>query len=554
MKKIASCRARPLYESSTDDIIEEIESEGADEKEDEDDETTSDDASDSGEETAGEATEDEALKEVVETTEAAPINQAERRPKRGRVIKFKRLNGKEFEEGNVTNVGKKNSRDKDKCWVVLNDNRMLVLDFIKDVEEWNYIKRVNFSEETATKNGEAEKDKLLRKREIAADAEGVFFLSRQDPTDVHAVLVPPSEYKHPEIQAAMKDELEKFALFDANEVVDDDGQETIDGRWVINKKEAHDGLKTAFKARWCLRGFKEEIKPRSGSQTVDRLSTKMFYAVVANKKWEVESIDVTAAFLQGKLLDRAVFVVPPLEADVPRGKLWQMEKAAYGLYDASRRFYCEVVELLISLGCKTLVGDESFLYYHYHVDGKLEGCLTVHVDDFQLAGTARFKEKVSDVIAKKFKISKREEESFKFTGVDVSRIENGDIIIGQEAYKNSLDYVPIVDDDDVDKSLTKDEFKSFRGASGKLQWLAEMTRPDLSYDCLEMSSHGKDATKKDLKAINKIIKKAKEHGSTIKYSKVGEFEDLKFLAVTDGAYLKLEQKTQEFDGEIPILE
>ena len=98
--------------------------------------------------------------------------------------------------------------------------------------------------------------------------------------------------------------------------------------------------------------------------------------------------------------------------------------------------------------------------------------------------------------------------------------------------------------------LSKEKFKLFRGASGKLQWLAEMTRPDLAYDCLEMSSHGKDATKKDLKAINKIIKKAKEHESKIKYSRIGNLEDLKILAETDGAYLKLEEKTKSCPSHV----
>ena len=109
----------------------------------------------------------------------------------------------------------------------------------------------------------------------------------------------------------MKAELEKFVLFDAYDIVENVGQETIDGRWVVNKKEAHDGLKAAYKARWCLRGFKEDIKPRSDSPTVDRLSTKMFYAVSGNKNWKIECIDVTSAFLQGKELDRELFVVPP---------------------------------------------------------------------------------------------------------------------------------------------------------------------------------------------------------------------------------------------------
>ena len=67
----------------------------------------------------------------------------------------------------------------------------------------------------------------------------------------------------------MELELEKWNEFQAYELVDDLGQERIDGRWVVNKKEAHDGLKAPIKARYCLRGFKESIRPRSDSPTVD---------------------------------------------------------------------------------------------------------------------------------------------------------------------------------------------------------------------------------------------------------------------------------------------
>ena len=499
---------------------------------------------------------DETDDEKLETAEQNTTVAAERRPKLGKMVRFRKRNDSQIFKGKVLKVGKQSTKNKDKCWIDVGTNDVDVLDFVTDIESWNYVKQVNFitdvnEEEEAKPSDKQVKAVLDRNRDVAAEAEGVFYLLRQEPVDVLAVLVPPSEYHHPEIQSAMKDELEKFLLFDAYEVVDDDGQETIDGRWVINKKEAHDGLKTEFKARWCLRGFKEQNRPRSDSPTVDRLSTKMFYAVAANMLWKVECIDVTAAFLQGKELDRDVYVVPPMEADMPPGKLWRMKKAAYGLYDASRRFYCEVVEFLISLGCRTLVGDESFLYYR--VEGVLEGCITLHVDDFQLAGTETFKRNISDVIVKKFKISKREEESFKFTGVDVSRNETGEIVISQEAYKDSLEYVPVEEEGETEKMLSKEEFKLFRGASGKLQWLAEMTRPDLAYDCLEMSSHGKDATKKDLKAINKIIKKAKEHESKIKYSRIGNLEDLKILAVTDGAYLKLEEKTKSVSGRFIFL-
>ena len=90
-----------------------------------------------------------------------------------------------------------------------------------------------------------------------------------------------------------------------------------------------------IKARLCCRGFKEEISPRSDSPTVDKTSKSLFYAISANEKWKITSIDVTSAFLHGEKLDRELFVVPPQEANAD-GYLWKMNVAAYCPYDAGR--------------------------------------------------------------------------------------------------------------------------------------------------------------------------------------------------------------------------
>lgn len=37
-------------------------------------------------------------------------------------------------------------------------------------------------------------------------------------------------------------------MFEVYEIVDNEGQDTIDRRWVVSKKEVHDGLKTSYKA------------------------------------------------------------------------------------------------------------------------------------------------------------------------------------------------------------------------------------------------------------------------------------------------------------------
>jgi hypothetical protein len=90
------------------------------------------------------------------------------------------------------------------------------------------------------------------------------------------------------------------------------------------------------------------------------------------------------------------------------------------------------------------------------------------------------------------------------------------------------------------RGLNKKEFKSFRGATGKISWLADTSRPDLSYSALEMSYKNRDAKVEDVKEINKVIKRAKAGASHVVFPIIGEYKDLKILAVTDGAYLKVE--------------
>ena len=130
-----------------------------------------------------------------------------------------------------------------------------------------------------------------------------------------------------------------MGLFDAYEIVKDEGQEAIDTRRNVLKKEGHDALKTEIKARLCLRGFKESDKHRSDSPTVDRISKQILYTLAGNESWE---IDVSSAFIQGEELDRSLFLVPPKEANVT-GFLWKMKKLMYGLYDTGRRWWIKVI-------------------------------------------------------------------------------------------------------------------------------------------------------------------------------------------------------------------
>ena len=116
----------------------------------------------------------------------------------------------------------------------------------------------------------------------------------------------------------MEDEIKKFQNFDTFEEVDDNGQFVIKTRWVFTENDESKGYK--LKARLCMRGDKEEnvANIRADSPTAHKDTLNLALSIAANKNFEIFSGDIKSAFLQGKSLDRKVFVLPPPEANLKK--------------------------------------------------------------------------------------------------------------------------------------------------------------------------------------------------------------------------------------------
>ena len=105
--------------------------------------------------------------------------------------------------------------------------------------------------------------------------------------------------------------------------------------------------------------------------------------------------------------------------------------------------------------------------------GGLEGMISTHVDNFDLAGTEEFVEMVTEKVGAVLDVLKVEDDNFRFTGIDIKRVEDG-IEISIEDYAGSLDRIDIREDRS-DKMLTREELKILRKYVGKLNWLASNT-------------------------------------------------------------------------------
>ena len=84
--------------------------------------------------------------------------------------------------------------------------------------------------------------------------------------------------------------------------------------------------------------------------------------------------------------------------------------------------------------------------------------------------------------------------------------------------------------------LSSLEMKKYRKITGNLMWLAENVRMDLLYGALQLSMKNKEATVRDMKKANALIKKAKSAPSLVVFTKVREPEDLIVHALSDASY------------------
>ena len=105
-----------------------------------------------------------------------------------------------------------------------------------------------------------------------------------------------------------------------------------------------------------------------------------------------------------------------------------------------------------------------------------------------------------------------------------------------ENYADSLNEIKEIRNASRTEKLTKAELKEYRKYTGKISWLAQGTRPDLSYSALDLAKKNNNATISDLRNINRIVEKVKKEENKIIYRKIGNRENLQVIGIVDASY------------------
>ena len=131
---------------------------------------------------------------------------------------------------------------------------------------------------------------------------------------------------------------------------EDRGQICLSVRWVLTPKMIDKVVST--KARSCTHRFEENQDFHTHSPICSRIGIRFALPIISSFPWRFNSIDVKTGFLQGKEMERIVYLRPPEEAET--NKVWRLKKCVYGLADASRYWHLHVKDILINVGATCL--------------------------------------------------------------------------------------------------------------------------------------------------------------------------------------------------------
>ena len=312
----------------------------------------------------------------------------------------------------------------------------------------------------------------------------------------------------------------------------------IDSVWIRKWKRMPDGsrrVKSRLCARGCFDSQKELLSTRSTTAT--RLSQRMLLSTAANSSWEIESWDVSGAFLKGLSFDkvreilqskgittpvRRVAVMAPanvwrhlgnfspsFRVDLSKTHEYVLFclKPIYGLNDAPLAWQLCLHGHLEEQGGRASLLDENLFYWKE--GSKLKAIVTTHVDDCGAGAKHEWLTQQHKLLMEKFGKVTRQTLPFVHCGVQYSKIPDG-FRMTQDDFCKKLKPAMIPasrKDQEVQEDLTPAEVTSFRSMLGALLWLTA-TRLDLVADVCLLQTQVTRAKVAHLRQANNTIKRA----------------------------------------------
>ena len=184
----------------------------------------------------------------------------------------------------------------------------------------------------------------------------------------------------------------------------------LDLRWIFKIKRDASGTLEKFKARACVRGFKQ--KPgidhdETFASTVSYATVRLLFAIAAYLGIKVWQMDIVTAFLYS-LIDKKIYVKIPEGYDLVKKGInrnlyvLKLLRGIYGLKQAGYLWGDELKSAPVEIGFKQSTFDPGLYLYR---DNQELLIMTVFVDDILIASTSdKLRKRVEDHLKSKYKV------------------------------------------------------------------------------------------------------------------------------------------------------
>ncbi|GFY26121.1 retrovirus-related Pol polyprotein from transposon RE2 [Trichonephila clavipes] len=343
---------------------------------------------------------------------------------------------------------------------------------------------------------------------------------------VHLVNNVPNSYFEAENSAnwknwklAMENELDSLDKHKVWEIVQKPAKsKLIKTKWVYSLKQDDAGKNIKYKARLVAAGF-NQIKnidySESYSPVVNIESFRLLIALAAKLKLNVNFFDVKTAYLYGDL-EETVYVLPPpgYEKLIGDDKVCKLKKSIYGLPQSGRNWYMKIKGELENFGLKQLASDNCVFIKSVNQSVLI---LCMYVDDLAIfCNNDKMYEDIVSKIKNVFEVV--ENKTNKFLGMEIEKCENG-IYLSQCDYINSLLVkhnlencksvkTPIVKGEDKIFPSTNEfiDITMYQELIGELLYLANRTRPDISFVISYLSQFNHNPEKRHYNLAKRVLR------------------------------------------------
>lgn len=173
-------------------------------------------------------------------------------------------------------------------------------------------------------------------------------------------------------------------------------------------------------------------------------------------------------------ITRSIYVRPPIEADVGRGKIWLLRKLSYGITEAIRQWATVIEDWILNTAGSKWVYEVSQLYVKRGSSNSITGILSKVTEDILTAGSTAFMHYFMTRLKTIFPISRVIVDGrIVFNCYKIYQLENDNVFLSMRSYLSQIQplFIDAIKNKESRTTLQPHKMKAYRKLAGELVWI-----------------------------------------------------------------------------------